>query len=55
MSCGNTATDNVSKDWDLLLVEGNNGIMCLIFALFWWGFSLKQDESEEYVSWECAV
>ncbi|KAF9503965.1 hypothetical protein BS47DRAFT_1309004 [Hydnum rufescens UP504] len=38
--------DDMGKDWDFLLVGSNNGIMCLVFSLFWWGSALKKDQVE---------
>jgi hypothetical protein len=43
------------ENWDSLLIGGNNGIICIVFSLYWWGCSLKPDQIEEYKYWMQAV
>jgi hypothetical protein len=47
--------DDVHKNWDDLLIGGNNGIMCIVFSLFWWGSALEKNQLEEYGCWERAL
>jgi len=32
----------VNQDWAAVLVGGNNGVICIVMSLYWWGMHLSE-------------
>jgi hypothetical protein len=43
------------KDWKVLLLGGNNGIICIVMSLFWWGKEISKLDRGNTDDWLDAV
>ncbi|KAF9506346.1 hypothetical protein BS47DRAFT_1367451 [Hydnum rufescens UP504] len=42
---------DIARDWEALLVGGNNGVMCVMMALYWWGKHLAERDGADITDW----
>ena len=42
-------------DWSALLIGGNNGIICILMSLYWWGKCVPASAKADLKDWLDAV
>jgi hypothetical protein len=45
----------VKGDWKPILIGGNNGIICIVMSLYWWGKHLVKTTGVDVNDWLAAV